>query len=278
MPTLSAFLASAKRPATTQETFVSSNTTWGVALASELRKAVREAAARAPRSLQVHLGPSEIGEPCHRQVAGKLAGLPYTNHVADPWPSVVGTAVHAWLADALEAAQPGRWFTERRVVPIDGHSGTADLFDAQLPGVVDHKVLGPFTYGKLRRSGPGRKYYVQLLLYGLGYRRFGLPVQRVAIAAWPRAGSLSGLYIWGHDLTPEDDALVEYIIDTELPYRKHLAELIRSCGVQLMDVPVGDQEPDCYFCPFYRPEAKHNPELAGCPGPAGYQAPQGFNY
>jgi hypothetical protein len=50
-----------------------------------------EHAARAPRTLQQHLGPSELGVECDRQVAGKMAALPATNHVVDPWPSMVGT-------------------------------------------------------------------------------------------------------------------------------------------------------------------------------------------
>ena len=39
---------------------------------------------------------------CDRQVVSKMCGEPVTNHVADPWPSVVGTAVHAWLAEKFD--------------------------------------------------------------------------------------------------------------------------------------------------------------------------------
>lgn len=71
--------------------------------AMELREIIRRHAAYQPRSLQKFLGPSELGSPCDRQVAGKMAGLPGTNHTADPWASIVGTAIHAYLADCFDA-------------------------------------------------------------------------------------------------------------------------------------------------------------------------------
>ena len=263
--TLEAFLA--HRPASpSTDRLMTGNTPEGVAIAAELREAVRHASANSDRTLQVHLGPSEIGDPCHRQVVGKRAGVQETNHITDPWPSYVGTAVHAKLADDLEAQRPYQWFAERRVVPIDGHSGTADLYDAVRHGVIDHKVLGTTTHSKITKDGPGRKYFVQLLLYGRGYRRLGLPVRFVALAAWARTGGLNGLYVWTHELTPEDDELLDYIESAELPWRKAIAEQVRAGTLHLLQVPVGTDTPDCYFCPFYRPEAEKDPRVAGCPG------------
>jgi hypothetical protein len=261
---LSAFLA---RPPDRSDNFSSGNNPEAVAIAAELREAVRTASANSARTLQVHLGPSEIGEPCHRQVVGKLAGVAATNHVSDPWPAYIGTAVHAKLADDLEKARPGQWYAERRVEPIPGHSGTADLYDAVRQGVEDHKVLGTTTHAKIRQHGPGRRYFIQLLLYGRGYARLGLPVRYVALLAWARTGGLSGLYVWHHTLTPEDDALLDYVEGIELPWRKAMAAEVSVGRLTLLDIPIGDQKPDCYFCPFYRPEAVRNPSVAGCPGP-----------
>src|SRR5437588_2290578 len=138
---------------------LSGNTPWASRYADELRRVVVTHAARAPRSLQRHLGPSELGTPCDRQVAGKLAGLPTTNHVADPWPSVVGTAVHVWLAEAFAADNLRRnllrWAPEVRVSPTDAHPGTADLYDAVEAAVVDHKVLGENSMRKVQSAdGP----------------------------------------------------------------------------------------------------------------------------
>lgn len=124
---------------------VNGNTDWAGRYARELRSVINRQAARAPRSLQVQLGPSEVGSQCHRQVVGKLAGVPRTNHVSDPWPSIVGTAVHSWLAKAFEDenAREGilRWVTEAAVTPAPGLTGHADLYDAAESAVVDHKGI-----------------------------------------------------------------------------------------------------------------------------------------
>lgn len=136
MTTARDFMAAAPRP-------LNSNTPWGSRYAAEVRRVVNITAAEAPRSQQIHLGPSEIGHACDRNVVGKLAGVPRTNHVMDPWPSIVGTAVHAWLEAAFrsENGRLGRirWVPEARVTPIDGHAGTADLYDADEQSVDDHK-------------------------------------------------------------------------------------------------------------------------------------------
>lgn len=241
---------------------------WTVALAAELRRVVRQASERAPRSQQVHLGPSEIGSGCDREVAGKLAGLPVTNHVTDPWPSVVGTAVHAWLADAFAADGP-RWIPEQRVDPTPhlpyeaGHSGTADLFDLETGTLIDHKILGRTTHDKIVRHGPGQTYRLQLLLYARGYRNAGVPVRRVALAAWPRAGStLGGLHVWGADLDDSTDAEVTELLDVTMPRRYAQADALRS-GATLQSVPATPSD-HCYFCPFYRP-SDPDPQH-GCPG------------
>jgi hypothetical protein len=254
------FMAAAPAP-------LNGSSPWGSRYAADLRRVVLEQAARAPRSQQVHLGPSELGHACDRQVVGKMAGQPTTNHVADPWPSVVGTAVHAWLADAFAADNTRhgvRWVPEQRVTPHPDHPGTADLYDAAEQAVVDHKCLGQTSMAKVRSGAVPRHYLVQLLLYGRGYRLLGLPVRRVVLAAWPRTGStLDGLYIWDRPHTAEDDALVEEVFDRTAA-RAGVAAIVRSGGLALTQVPA-EPDDDCYFCPFYRPESARD-GLYGCPG------------
>lgn len=125
---------------------------WAEDYGRELRGIVTRYANQQPRSVQKHLGPSELGERCDRLVVGKMAGSPRTNHVSDPWASMVGTAVHAYLADAFtwDNVHNGylRWLTEHRVVPDPGpnaHPGTADLYDAFNRAVVDHKGIAVST-------------------------------------------------------------------------------------------------------------------------------------
>jgi hypothetical protein len=241
---------------------------WAVRYAGELRQVVIEHAANAPRSLQTRLGPSELGHQCDRQVIGKMAGVPRTNHVTDPWPSVMGTAGHAWMDGAFTAdnSRHGhRWEPERKVQPWPGAEGTSDLYDHKQFAVVDHKFLGDSTLGDLRRHGPPWHYYVQLLLYGLGYRREGFRVDRVVIVAWPRTkSSLAGMYVWDHPLTDADDAILVQVYQLT-QVRRRVAELVASGQLTINQVPATPDDDSCYFCPFYRPQSAHDGG-PGCPG------------
>jgi hypothetical protein len=263
------FMASAPAP-------VGGSSPWASRYAAELRRVILDHAARAPRTLQQHLGPSELGVPCDRQVAGKMAALPSTNHVADPWPSIVGTACHAYAEEAFSAdnVRQGvmRWVTEQKVTPHPDHPGTADLYDAVERAAVDHKFLGESSLNKVRRDPP-RHYVVQLLLYGLGYINMGLPVNRVVLAAYPRtAATLDGLYVWerrlttdGTQLTPENLQLLSTVFD-DTARRRNYADLILDGSMGLMDVPSCPDDDTCYFCSFYRPQSAHDGG-PGCPGP-----------
>jgi hypothetical protein len=191
---------------------------------------------------------------CDRQVVGKMAALPTTNHVSDPWPSIVGTACHAWAEGAFTAdnLRGGvmRWLAEQKVTPHPDHPGTADLYDAVEQAVVDHKFLGESSMAKVRKDPP-RKYKRQLLLYGLGYYRLGLPVRRVAIAAYPRtAASLDGLYVWDQGFSDEAGQILPEVLaeleDTfaETTRRRGLADQLLAQQIRLDDVtalPDGDE-------------------------------------
>lgn len=259
----SEFMTSAPAP-------LNGSSAWASRYAAELRQIIIGYAERSPRNVQVHLGPSELGTPCDRQVVGKLIGLPKTNHVVDPWPSVLGTATHAWLAECFEAENIRRgvlrFVAEQRVTPHPDHSGTADLYDAAERAVVDHKVLGETSMRKIRSdAGPPRRYVVQLLLYGLGYRKLGLPVDRVALAAYPRtAASLDGLYVWERPCAPADDELLEEVF-AQTKQRKDLAALVTNGHISLNDVPRAPSDDECYFCDFYRPQSAKDGG-PGCPG------------
>lgn len=250
-------------------TSTAGNTPWATRYAAELRRVVHEHARLAPRSQQVHLGPSELGSPCTRQVVGKMAGVPATNHVVDPWPSVLGIAGHIWLADAFAADNRRhgvRWIPEMKVSPHPDHPGTADLYDGQEQAVVDHKILGESSMAKVRAAGgPPIKYQVQLLLYGKGYRNLGLPVRRVALAAYPRtAGTLDGLYVWERETQPGDDELIAELFKLTAE-RARLAELVRTGQKRLDQVPATPSHDECYFCPLYRPQSARDGG-PGCPG------------
>jgi hypothetical protein len=231
-----------------------SNSPWGERYGAELRSVVRRYASRAPRTLQRHLGPSELGEACDRQVIGKMAAQKKTNNVTDPWPSIMGTAGHAWMEDAFqwENSQEGvRWLTEVRVTPDPGpdpHPGTADLYDAYTQSLVDWKFLGEASLSKLKAKGPKRVYYVQTLLYALGYINMGLPVQRVVLVAWPRTkSSMDEMYVWEHVPTDEDWQLVQRVL-AETRIRQLKANEIIAGRAKLMDFPATPDDDSCHFC------------------------------
>lgn len=261
---------------------VSGSSPWATRYASELRRVFLEHAARAPRTLQQHLGPSEIGVACDRQVVGKFAALPTTNHVADPWPSIVGTAMHAWAADAFDddniRRNVIRWVTEQKVTPHPDHPGTADLYDALEQAVVDHKFLGESTMAKIRKGWP-RKYHVQLMLYALGYWLLGLPVRRVAIAAYPRtAASLDGLFVRELPFTDDENKLLPEVesllaeVFAQTANRRQLADQLLAQKIRFEDVPMEPDSDECFFCPFYRPQAAKD-SGPGCPGTAAASRP-----
>ncbi len=263
LATLDAFAQSAPvRP-------TSGNTFWADRYAEVIRQLVWRQASAAPRSQQIHLGPSEIGVECHRQVVAKLVGEHRTNHVMDPWPSIVGTACHTWMEDALvdENKRLGyiRWLPERKVHPIPGHSGTSDCYDAETETVNDWKFLGPTSLAKVTRpEGPPRHYVVQLLLYALGYRLLGLPVRRVCLVAFPRTRpSLNDLFVWERVYTQADDDLLHDVV-AELNYRKQWAAAVVAGKARVEDVPRTPSDL-CVFCPIYRPQAAYDGST-GCPG------------
>jgi len=246
------------------------NSAWAQRYARELRGVITRQAGFAPRSQQAHLGPSELGEECDRQVAAKFAAVTRTNHVSDPWPSIVGTAVHSWLAQAFNDDNLRenllRWVTEVTVTPHEDYPGHADLYDAVEAAVIDHKVLGPTSLAKVKsEAGPPRRYVIQLLLYAAGFRALGLPVRRIALAAYPRtAATLDGMYVWERECGPEDEEIVaEVLARTEI--RRMLGAEIAAGRMAMLDVPASPDDDACFFCPFYRPQSAYFPG-PGCPG------------
>lgn len=251
---------------------LSGNTAWAAKYGRELRDIVVEHANRAERNLQRHLGPSEIGHVCHRQVAGKLAGLPKVNHISDPWPSIMGVAGHSWMEECFSKFNKKlgrvRFLTEFRVTPgmgFEGHPGTGDGYDADNTCVLDWKFLGRTSMTRLRNGGPPRHYLVQFLLYMLGFQALGLPVSRIVLVAWPRTeSSIDGMYVWEHEVTEADYELLREV-KAELDYRKQWAVALITGAAKLTDVPA-DTHDECHFCEFYKPSYTDN--SPGCPGDA----------
>jgi hypothetical protein len=219
-----------------------------------------------PRSLQKLIGPSEIGTPCQRKLAHKIAGTPPSNHTqATPWKPTIGTAMHTWLEDAfnhLHADQPGgRYDTETRlrVGDIDGTPihGSSDLFDHHTGTVVDWKIT---TRNKIRSQykphGPGQQYRIQAHLYGQGWANAGYHVNNVAIMFLTRDGELADHHLWVEEYDPQ-------IAADALARATTTKQIIDALGTTAFSVlpPTADH---CPWCPFWQPGTT---DLVGaCPG------------
>jgi len=222
-----------------------------------------------PRSKQQQIGPSEIGDPCDRRIAYRIAGVPEVNTSFDPWAAIVGTAIHSWLDDAVTAWTKAHgskdWITETPVTLSEFVKGRSDLYWLGTDCVIDHKGAGPDVMRKLRKDGPGPGYVVQVQCYGYGYEMLGYPVKKVALAFYPRAGWLRDMYVWtaDYDRSVAVGALNRLSrIATELIDRDVLNQSHRWEDV----VPTPSNS--CGFCPWYVPDRDmdRGADATGCPG------------
>lgn len=221
-----------------------------------------------PRSKQMAPGPSEIGDPCDRRLGMKIAGLATVNERMDPWPAIVGTAIHSWSEKAVlafqEATGSRNWLTEQ-VVELDpmiqGHS---DLYHIPRSAVVDLKTAGTDAMKKIISNGPPEGYITQVQLYGMGYENSGVPVKEVALAFVPRNGWISQMrvYSWPYDRSLAEEALARmYRIASRLMELDILNQPQR--WIELEATPGRN----CAWCPFYSPrEPDRGPGADGCGG------------
>lgn len=223
-----------------------------------------------PRSRQRAIGPSELGDPCDRRIAYRLAGTDPVNVHGDPWPAIVGTAIHGWLEIALNRFQDAKgyqgWLTELRVHPDNLVHGRSDVFFEPTGTVVDFKTAKSDTIKKLHRGeAPSPGYITQINLYGLGHERAGRLVKNVCLVYYPRAGWLNDAYVW-HDVYKPDIA------------HQALARMYRL-GFELIDNDI-ENHPEyfasipatpgdsCVWCPMFSRDMNPLVEASrdGCPG------------
>lgn len=221
-------------------------------LEQRIARIIRGSDSNKPRSKQVSIGPSEVGEPCLRKLAYKLIQVQKVNTFSDPWPAISGTAIHEWLATAFGETDEGNWLTEHRVTARPGLSGTVDLFDIDNGIVIDHKCVGATSMKARKTDGPTRQQLVQLMIYGYGLEQQGHKVNKVALAFYPLGGMLSGLHVWLGDY--DEQLALEAMARID-----DLITLLTAADVE--ENPENWQlipaEPsrNCNFCPWYSPEA-----------------------
>jgi len=236
-------------------------------LAERIKNVVNHRSANAPRSQQKRIGLSEVGEMCVRKTSYKLLDWKKTNPSTDPWASISGTAIHAWLADAFNDAYDGEenklYLVEHPVRVTAELAGTADLFDIENKMVIDHKCVGATAMKSRKQGGMTHQQRVQINLYALGIEReFGVgSVEKVALAFYPLGGRLDGLYTIVENFNRklaldsiqrlEDTQILLWQLDPEA--NPNHWKLIPSAPNQT-----------CSYCPWYLPSSKDI--SIGCPG------------
>jgi hypothetical protein len=229
------------------------------AVKARLMEVIKWADANSDRTLQVGLGPSELGENCERQLAYRIAGVQGVNKYMDPWKAIVGTAIHSWLEDAVNSYQRAHGlheFMTETVIPIDEMvTGHSDLFWRN--SVWDYKSKGKDKLKQLKLHGPTDKEIDQIQLYGLGQERAGRKVEYVGIIGLPRDGWLEDIVVWADKY---DRRYAESVL--QRPYLIAL-NLLEQQPIDWESVPAAPSRL-CGFCPFYR--GGRPADSTGCPG------------
>jgi hypothetical protein len=229
---------------------------------------IRHAAAQAPRSQQTAIGMSEAGDPCTRKVAYKLLDWdPKPNSDTDPWASVQGTALHAWMEETYRAENTRlgreRYLIEATVRVPGGLGGHSDLFDRDHGAVIDWKHSSPSRITRYKAHGPGPTYRTQAHLYGLGQQLAGEDVQHVAIVFLPRAVTLTGIHVWTE---PYDPAAAEAALQRLETIRSSILALDPETDpARWAMFPTADSA--CRYCPWFVPGSTDLSQ--GCPGDPG---------
>ncbi len=240
-------------------------------IGAELLDVIRDGIEAHPRSAQKEIGPSEIGHPCNRWLAHRLAGTTPTGLQKPPWRQAVGTAVHdhfdTWL-DRANNHRGTRWLFNLRVMvgelyPGRPITGRLDALDLATATVVDLKVHGPNgmkTYAPPKPESP--QYDVQLDLYGCGAINAGFPIDTVGILRVPSAGELDDA-IWRprpHNPRRAADALAR---------AGAIAQMVDAIGTAAIPLQ-STTEHYCHRCDFFAPNTTDLTQA--CPGDAGWIA------
>lgn len=225
---------------------------------------IREYQRTRPRSLQLAVGPSQLGSPCDHCLAAALAGWQKMND--DAWLPLIGTAVHELLLHpAMGAFVSNAWFHEARVTvgQVMGQDveGNADLFHVPTGTVVDLKIVGASTLNEARRHGSKMQYQRQIQLYGRGFANAGYAVNSVIVAYLPRnSPNLSDAFF---DVRPYDEATAIEALERAERLASQAATFARvSERARDVFIDALPRSPGCFDCARYPDLIQRPSELA----------------
>ncbi|MFT2014638.1 hypothetical protein ACMA1D_02135 [Streptomyces sp. 796.1] len=245
---------------------------FGERLAERIGEFIIASDAASARSQQVAIGPSDVGEPCERQLSYRMLAWPQTNDRHDPIAAIIGTGFHMWMAEKFAARQVDigggvlRYAIEERVTVREGYTeestlcGSADLYDRLAKLNYDWKLVGLSSLDKYRRQGPGEKYRVQAHLYGLGQENAGQAPDRVVVVFIARHHELK-VHVWSE---PYDRSVAEAALARLDRIRQRVLDLDPEAHPERWhQIPMAER-PNCRFCPWLRPGSTDLSQ--GCPG------------
>lgn len=219
-------------------------------LANELTNIITEASRYTPRSQQVYIGPSEVGQECVRRLAYKLLDWEKANESGGgSWAANVGTAIHSFLEEIF-SKYPEKYEVEQKVQIRANLSGTVDLFDKEKGYVLDWKTTSPAGVKAKRSEGATSQQITQVQLYGYGKAQQGVQVNKVGLIFLPTGGQITDMHIELYDY--DENAALSALARLDSVY-----ELLSTIDVeenpQMWPLIPATPSRMCMYCPYYRP-------------------------
>ena len=219
-------------------------------LANELTNIITEASRYTPRSQQVYIGPSEVGQECVRRLAYKLLDWEKANESGGgSWAANVGTAIHSFLEEIF-SKYPEKYEVEQKVQIRANLSGTVDLFDKEKGYVLDWKTTSPAGVKAKRSEGATPQQVTQVQLYGYGKAQQGVQVNKVGLIFLPTGGQITDMHIELYDY--DESAALSALARLDSVY-----ELLSTIDVeenpQMWPLIPATPSRMCMYCPYYRP-------------------------
>lgn len=226
---------------------------------------IKELTKPSERDKQRKVGPSELGDLCERCLAEKLLGI-HQDEKNYPFAPMIGTAFHLYLETVIDLKD---YLKETKVTvgTIDGYgdiSGTCDGFDVATGHVVDYKVLSkkkikafssatffneqrePEFYSDSMTEGQLKKYYYQMMLYGLGLENAGYEVNHTSLVLFPRDCTVESVMAASHELC------FKYNRDAALAVLERANQIFKWAINNWNILEELDSHPGCYYCTFKR--------------------------
>ena len=151
-----------------------------------LKTALKENDKARERSLQTELGASSVYG-CKRQAWSILRQVPKTNHNTESLAAIIGTAVHATVAEAMKNIDVfGDDFLIEQGFSTPDLKGHCDLFIKSTGTVIDWKTTTKKNLSKF----PTEQQKMQVQLYGYLIEEAGYMVHEVCLVAIIRDGQM----------------------------------------------------------------------------------------